>query len=194
MNWTEFIGTILKGVTWPVVALVAIIVLRKPLADLIKRLRKVTTPVGSGEFGKQVEATRLALASLAPAAASVPEANSLLRMATESPRLAVDEAFRLVDLSAHGVTVVGSAPVGKRRRLSEPSTSRMPQLEGADNVTQGIEGEEALDKVTQGMVDSLRSLRDQAFHADESSIDPASAREYVQLALALTQRIEAETH
>ncbi len=196
MNWMELTATIVKALAWPVVVVLALVLLRGPLGDLLERLKKIKTPGGvEGEFFKKLELEKKkTLALLAPPAASVPEVDSLLKLVVESPRSAVDAAYRLVDLSAHDAGLARGEPGGKHRRVSPPGVARTVQPEGAlDNETKSAIDEVVLDKATQSMVDSLRSLRDQAFHADESSVDPASAREYVQLAVALVQRIHEET-
>jgi len=46
---------------------------------------------------------------------------------------------------------------------------------------------------TRSVIDRLRMLRNQAVHAEDFSVDEASAREYTQLAVALARRIDAET-
>lgn len=48
MSWLEFVSNSLGAIAWPLVALVGLVMFRKPIADLIDRVRKVS--VAGQEF------------------------------------------------------------------------------------------------------------------------------------------------
>ena len=185
MNWMEFIAAIVNALAWPAVLIVAIVLLRKPLVRLIPLLRHLKYGGLELEFAKGVQGARKAaeatLAPLAAPAARVPEVDSLLQLAAESPRLAVVEAWRLVESSAHRACAAWGVPVERGRPFAGLELTYALRLEGV------------LDDATLSMMNRLRSLRNQAVHAGEFFVDEASAREYVQLAVALAQRIDGNT-
>lgn len=185
MTWLEFIASVIHALAWPAVAIAAIILLRKPLAALIPLLRRLKYKDLELEFAQEVRELReKADASLRPLAAPptrVPEEDSLLDLAAVSPRSAVVEAWRLVESSARRA-------IEARGALSEGTRSLTgPQL------TRALGRAEVLDEPTRSVIDRLRMLRNQAVHAEDFSVDEASAREYTQLAVALARRIDAET-
>jgi len=185
MNWPEFTAAIIGSLAWPAVVFVAAILLRKPIAGLIPLLRRAKYKDLELEFGQEVrELQQEAETTLRPLTAAPnhagPEEATLRQLASVSPRSAVVEAWRLVESSAHRAIESRGVPVEGGRPLSGPQLTR----------TLGLA--EVLDNPTRGLMDRLRMLRNQAVHADDFLIDEASAREYVQLALALARRIDAE--
>ena len=185
MNWMEFIAAIVRAVAWPAVLIVAIVLLRKPLAGLVPLLRHLKYKELELEFAQRVQGAReeaeATLAPLATPAARVPEVDSLLQLAAESPRLAVVGAWRLVESSAHRACAALGVPVERGRPFA-----------GLE-LTYALRREGVLDDATLSMMNRLRSLRNQAAHGEEFSVDEASAREYVRLAEALAQRIDGKT-
>lgn len=186
MSWLEFTAAIIGSLAWPIVALVAIILLRKPLVGLIPLLRRAKYKDLELEFGEEVRELRQeAEATLRPLTTAPgpvgPEEDSLLQLASVSPRSAVVEAWRLVESSARRAIESRGVSAEGGRSLTGPQLTR----------TLGLA--EVLDNPTRGLMDRLRMLRNQAVHADDFFVDEASAREYVQIALALARRIGAET-
>lgn len=185
MNWMEFIATIVKAVAWPAVVMVAFVLLRKPLTGLVPLLRHLKYKEFELEFAQEVqdlrETANRALPPLATLLPRVPEEDSLLQLTSLSPRAAVVEAWRLVESSARRANAARGTPVEKGRLLAGLDEIRVLQRDGV------------LDNATLDMMTRLHSLRNQAIHADEFSVDEASAREYVQLAVALAQRIDGKT-
>lgn len=182
----ELVGTIVKSVAWPVVAMLALVLLRKPLAELLTRVSgKLTIPgFGTVTFASRVKtASKQAKAAptLVKMVGCVPEEGPLIRLAGESPRSAVVEAWRLVESSVDRSDAARGVPAERGRPPFPVEQTRTSQPEGV------------LDKTTLSIVDNLYSLRNQAVHSDDPSVNAASAREYVQLAMALVQRIHEGT-
>ncbi|NTU28470.1 hypothetical protein HPX95_20285 [Bacillus tequilensis] len=53
MSWLEFISSILKSITWPIIVLIAVLALRKPVSQLILKLAELklkTVKYGDWEF------------------------------------------------------------------------------------------------------------------------------------------------
>jgi hypothetical protein len=184
MNWMQFIAAIVRAVAWPAVVMVAAVLLRRPLVRLIPLLRHLKYGELELEFAEGVQSAReeaeVTLAPLTAPVARVPEVDSLLQLATESPRLAVVGAWRLVESSAHRACAALGVPVERGRPFA-----------GLE-LTYALRREGVLDDATLTMMNRLRSLRNQAVHGEEFSVDEASAREYVRLAEALAQRIDGK--
>ena len=155
------------------------------MAALIPLLRRLKYKDLELEFAQEVRELReKADASLRPLAAPparVPEEDSLLELAAVSPRSAVVEAWRLVEASARRAIEARGVQAEGVRSLTGPQ------------ITRELGRAEVLDEPTRSVIDRLRMLRNQAVHAEDFSVDEASAREYVELAIGLARRIDAET-
>ena len=185
MNGLEFIAALISALVWPTVAIVVVILLRKPLAGLIPLLRHVKYKDLELEFAQEVQQLREeAEAALRPLTSPPPrvtaEEDSLTHLAAMSPRSAVVEAWRLVESSARYAIEARGVPAEGGRPVNGPQ------------LTRALGRTEVLDRETRGLMDRLRMLRNQTVHADDFFVDEASAREYVQLAVALARRIDAE--
>ena len=126
MKWLESITTILKAITWPVVATLALILLCRPVARLIGRIKTFTIKEGvvtvelfaerlkklvgkveeqakkAARKGKKTSIPKGVTAELEFSAgmpSRVSEEGQLLRLAAESPRSAIAEAWELVESS-----------------------------------------------------------------------------------------------
>jgi len=185
MNWMEFIAAIVRAVAWPAVVMVAFVLLRKPLAGLVPLLKHLKYKEFELEFAQEVrdlrETANRTLPPLATRPSRVPEEDPLLQLASVSPRAAVVEAWRLVESSARRANAARGTPAAEGRPLAGLDEIRVLQRDGV------------LDNATLDMMTRLRSLRNQAAHREEFLVDEASAREYVQLAAALAQRIGGKT-
>ncbi len=103
MNWLEFFASIIGSLVWPALLIALLIVLRKPLADLIPLLQRLKFKEIELEFRRRVEDVSAEVAEELPqvaAAAVPPELAAVARMAEISPRAAVLEAWRTVENAA----------------------------------------------------------------------------------------------
>ena len=185
MDWLQFVASIVGSLAWPGVVLAAVILLRRPLAALLPLLRRLKYKDLEVEFDREVRELREEAAAALPplpraVPSAIPEENALLELASVSPRAAVVEAWLLVESAARRAI---------ERRGMRPEAERAlsgPQL------TRTLMHAEVLDNATRAVFDRLRMLRNQAVHAQDFAVGEASAREYVELSLALARRLEVE--
>lgn len=186
MSWLDFVASAINSLAWPAVVITAVILLRRPLTTLIPLLRRVRYKELEVEFAREVQELREeAAAALPPLPAGppprIPEEEALFKLVSVSPRAAVVEAWRLVEGAARRALEARGEPIESGRPLSGPQLKR------------ALMYRQILDDAARSLLDRLRMLRNQAVHAEDLSVDEASAREYVELALALARRLRAET-
>ena len=96
MDWLQFFSDIVRSLAWPVALLIAIVLLRKPLADLKTLLRKLRYRDFEFEFGEEVRGLKAEVAENLPPSKRDNQEKSLeerlIELAKISPRGAVHEA------------------------------------------------------------------------------------------------------
>lgn len=163
----------------------AVIVLRRPLAELLLLLHRLKYKDFEVEFDREVRKLREEAASALPplprsVPSKLPEETALLELASVAPRAAVIEAWLLVESSARRAV----EKHGIRTEPEQPLTG--PQL------TWTLMDTGLIDKARRAVFDRLRMLRTQAVHAKKFAISEASARDYVELALEFARHLEVE--
>jgi len=76
MDWLTFFSKIIDSIIWPLVIIVAGIILRKPLSSLIPLLRKLKYKDFEAEFSKEVSELRHIVKKEIPSFASCPRSGS----------------------------------------------------------------------------------------------------------------------
>ena len=185
MSWLDFTASVINSVAWPTVMITAVILLRRPLATLLPLLRRLKYKDLEVEFAREVQELREeAEAALPPlptgAPPRIPEEEALLKLVSVSPRAAVVEAWRVVEGAARRALEARGEPIEPGKPLSGPQ------------LTKTLMYRQVLDHAARSLLDRLRMLRNQAVHAEDFSVDVTSAREYLELALALARRLRAE--
>lgn len=186
MTWLEFIAAVIGSLAWPGVVITAVVLLRRPLGVVLRLLRRVKYKELEVEFAQEVKELREDAEAALPALpvgppAQLPEEEALLKLASVSPRSAVVEAWRLVESSARRALEACGGPIEAGRPFSAPQLTRM------------LMQREVLDNPARSVLDRLRMLRNQAVHADDFLVSEASAREYIELALALARRLRGHS-
>ena len=185
MDWLTFTAAVIKAVAWPLTALIIILVLRRPLLNLLPLLQQLRVKGIELEFGRRVEVLAAdAAAELPPAGGAgstlPPLRPPVAQLAEVSPRAAVLESW----LEVRG------AAVDALRRRGVPYRSR--EVESPLGLRRALEEAGILDAPTLGVFDELRNLRNAAAHAPAFSIDPGSALDYARLASRLADRMRGE--
>ena len=185
MDWLQFVASVIGSLAWPGVVLAAVILLRRPLAELLPFLHRLKYKDFEVEFDREVRKLReeaaLALPPLPRSVSSkLPEETALLELASVAPREAVIEAWLLVESSARRAVETG----GSITEPGQPLTG--PQL------TWALMDKGLIDTATRAVFDRLRMLRTQAVHVQKFAISKASARDYVELALEFARRLEVD--
>jgi hypothetical protein len=170
-----FIAEMVKALAWPSMALALVLLLRKPIAELIPLLTRLKYKDLELEFGRRVaevkaEAGEELPPPQTPAPLEAAEEQTLLELAKLSPRAAITEVWRQVELAALD---------GARRNdiYISPSEATSPA-----RVLRALERHRVIDAGKLGLVHDLRGLRNQAVHSPDFAVTSASALEYVQLA------------
>lgn len=179
MDWLTFIAEIIKALAWPFAVIAIFLVLRKPIQNLLPFVQKLKWKEVEIEFGRQVQEIRAELTQELPQTqienfARLSDDRAILRLAEVSPRAAVLEAWREIELAAL-------------------DAARLLAGEGFRNKTltfdaiRTIERSEQVDRSLVGSLRELRALRNQAAHAPEFVISKEAAIEYGMSAHAISE-------
>jgi len=171
----SFVVEMVKALAWPIMVLVLVLLLRRPIAQLVPLLTRLKYKDLELEFGRRVaEVTAEAGEELPPPhKRPFPEAAAdqiLGELAGISPRAAVTEAWRQVEVAAV------DAAVRNDIHLS-PTEATSPA-----RVLRALERHRVIDAGKLGLVHDLRGLRNQAVHSPEFAVTRAAALEYTLVA------------
>lgn len=164
MNWVDSVARLLDAVAWPAAVLLVVWWLREPLGELIRGLRRLQYREFGAEFGRKIQELE-SKADEAELPGGVEEAGPE-RLAAISPRAAVTEAWRQVEVALRQL----AQERGFRERQSPRSIARTLADEGV------------ISPSTMGLLDELRTLRNEAVHAEDVDLSPTDALEYSDLA------------
>lgn len=179
MTLLQFIASVVGSLAWPSVVLAIVLVLRKPLRDLLPLLQRLKYKDLELEFGKRIqELNAEVVAELPPSVEQQgtppPEVSAIARLAESSPRAAVLEAWRDIEVAAvHAAQRLGLAVTADFAR----SFQGLRRLESSDRIDRSIVS----------VLRELRALRNQAAHAPEFALSTDSALEYA----AAAQRVSS---
>ncbi len=182
MNTLTFVIELLKILVWPITVLIIFLLLRRQIEMLFPSLQRFSYGGLELDFSRQVQelSQRVRQALPTPAANTGLEAlrQHLIDLAPISPRAAVLEGWLQVERAAVDAT--------KRHNLELSSRdARSPLLLG-----QALEDAGIISDRTTAIYHRLRNLRNIAAHANEFSIEPDLAIEYVDLAVRLTDYLQ----
>ena len=183
MDWLTFSSKIIDSLAWPLVIIVALFLLRKPISDLIPFLRKLKWRDFEAEFGREVDKMRSVVNRELPAPVPPPKegpeigllTEKTLRLAELSPRSVVLEAWREVEHAAEECAKRGELPI------MWPGRKVSPVVVGRALAEAGVLDENQLE-----IFHSLRSLRNKAAHAEEFAFAKDDALEYADMASRLS--------
>lgn len=184
MDTLTFISNILSLLIWPVVVIFTIVILRRPLRDLIadlgRRLHSIKFPGGEAEFSDELAEIKEAAdeANLPPAPVA-PLVGPLLleiegderqwaRLAELSPRATVTEAWRQVEV----------AMLEAARRFELPEKESHSAL----TLIRVLGRRQIFTPDIVAIVSDLRGMRNAAAHGVRVEISRTDATEYVALA------------
>ena len=169
MDWLSFISSVVGSLAWPGAVIALVLILKKPIRELLPLLQRLKYKELEIEFGKRVEEVKEELAlQLPPETALGPageEADAIARLAEVSPRSAVLEAWRDVELAA----MEGARRIGGETFRGKPLTLQAIRL---------LERNETLNRNVIGLLRDLRGLRNEAAHAPAFALAKESALEY----------------
>ena len=177
MDWLTFFSKIIDSTTWPLVVIVTVLILRKPLSSLIPLLRKLKYKDFEAEFSKEVSELRHIVKKEIPSPPPVPTfkspravAGELQKLAGLSPRSVVLEAWRDVESTA--------IETAQRKELDIARTPHpSPVTIGRTLAEAGVIDENQFEAFNM-----LRSMRNKAAHVDDFALDKDDALEYADMA------------
>lgn len=180
MGWLEFISSLSTALAWPAAVIVIVILLREPLKGLVSMLQRMKYKDFELEFGRKVaKAGEDADVEddLRPSAELTSEETRIIELVGISPRVAVTEAWRLVEVAS---LEAAKALLGKDFQKKKLSTKAIRQLEKAGRI----------DPAIIEMMRDLRELRNDAVHSPEFTISPDAALEYARIARQLVAQMK----
>lgn len=176
MDTLTFISEMAKALAWPLAVVIILLIVRKPLINLIPFLQRLKYKDLELDFGRKVQ--ELAAKATGELPSSEGARPNLTQIAYISPRAAVLEAW----LELEAVAMDAS----KRHNLSLTSREMRSPLE----LGQALEKAGIMDGRKLEIYHRLRNLRNAAAHATEFAFDPEVAIEYADLASRLVKHIQ----
>jgi hypothetical protein len=184
MDILTFVAELSKAFAWPAVILLVVVLLRKPIRDLIPFITRFKYRDFELEFGRKIEEIKaeaaIELPDVEPPEAIYSETDQkIYKLAEISPRAAVSEAWRSVE---HEAVLTVTEEV-RRERGQEPAIIP-PHI-----ALKHLEKTERIDRQTLALIKELRFLRNQAAHAPEFALSTDSAIEYASVAYRLARKL-----
>jgi hypothetical protein len=180
MNWLEFSVEMVKALVWPLLVVVALVIIRKPLSELVPYLKRLKVGELEAEFEKSVREIRdnldrELLAKDKKAAAVIPqsELEDLTQLAEIAPNAAVLETWKTVELAAKKL-------IASRGYKLDYNTSMPYRL-----IERILRKANLVEMKKIKVFDELRRLRNKIAHAADFEISSVQAREYIGLANSL---------
>jgi len=174
MNWLEFISSIISAIAWPGAVIILVIILREPLKGLVPLLQRMKYKDFEMEFGRKLAEARVeaGVKEELPMVEMTPEESRIIELARISPRSAVTEAWRLVEIASIDAA---RALLGDDFKNKTFTFQAIRKLERDDRIDQGAFS----------LLRDLRGLRNDAVHSPEFALSSEKAIEYMQMARQL---------
>lgn len=170
---------ILDVIAWPLVVLVCVVILRKPLAQLIGSTKRIKYEDNAleVEFFEELKAIEAEYQEVLPSNQDTQAQIDLAQLAEEAPNAAVLEAWKVVE---------GAAKELIESRGHTPDYDVATPLKLMEKM---LAGTGLLDEKAVQVFSRLRQLRNKVVHAQGYTLSVEQAREYVDLALRLRKQI-----
>ncbi|MFW5920431.1 MAG: hypothetical protein ACOCUS_01225 [Polyangiales bacterium] len=182
MDWMTFSAKLIDALVWPLTVLVGVLLLRRPLGELLPEMRKVKYKDFEAEFGAQMDELRQESEQAGGGRPSTPAATDRTRrlhdLAAVAPNAAVLAAWRKVETAARALLDAE----GYELDYAVATPYRM--------IESVLAGDELLEPRQIKMYRQLRRLRNKVAHADDFELSPGQARQYVDVALSLCEQLE----
>ncbi|WP_338544714.1 hypothetical protein V6W80_15185 [Pseudomonas benzopyrenica] len=184
MDVLTFTSTTIKSLAWPTVVIFLVLMLKKPITEIVPLLRKLKYKELEIEFSDAVaelkaEASTSILDAGTPTTPETQPQNRLLQLVNLSTRAAILEAWLEVETAA---AAVASSFWNKPRMDTFRNYAKL-----GDYLLQC----KVIDTKQLEIFNRLKELRNKAAHAEELNLSKNDARSYVELASALAAHIKA---
>lgn len=179
MDWLTFFAEIIKAAAWPSATFAIVFMLRKPLRELLKLLRRLKYGDFEAEFDKEVneakETAEELSQQLTPALSEAADFATYSNLIKVNPRSAILEAWRTVE--------------SELRNLARSKQLLMEATPPPSRVLRVLDRAKELDTAQVALIHDLRALRNQAAHLEDFSPSENAALNYVQLALSIRDAV-----
>lgn len=175
MDWREFIASVIGHLAWPIVVVIAIFVLKEPLARLIGSTQKIKHKGTDIIFERQAEVVRDALKP-------VPSDIETRGEEGESPYSSATRMGRLLQ---------AWAKVEKALAIKfEVVTKKNPPRQSFRLLAEAVKNDIITPQQLRAL-EALRTLRNIAAHSTEADISENQLVEFEQLASAVADQLQA---
>ena len=184
MTWMSFTATLIQALAWPVTVLTIFFLLRRHITGLLPRVRQLKYKDVEISFGERVrelaaEASETLPALIEPAGLPQGERSHLETLAELSPRAAVLEAWIPVERAALQLAI------HKRVKLSRDARA------SARGVAEALLAAGVIPEEEAHLFEALRTLRNQAAHAEEFVPPDDAATDYIEVAQRLVTALRS---
>lgn len=188
MDILSFIANIISSLAWPGLVILCVILLRKPIAELIPLMRSLKFKDFEIDFDRRLEELKAdaeaELPSIPPPTTEAPEEprretdywETIEGLSEVSPRAAISEAWRRVERAIDDHF--------RRLGLERPRSYQ--------GMLRALRAQERPIPPAMTLFQELRVLRNRAVHARDFDIDPQRAIEFAQLADRIVASLESE--
>ena len=175
MDYLEFIAKLVDSVTWPIAAIVALRILKKPLSELVPLIRRLRFHDIEVDFHDRISGAEKQVAAFADPSKAPPASQELLAAAAVAPRDAIIIAW---------INILEAQVRLARRHDIDPST-RQRYGRSFERI---LARREVIDPRLAGLITELRMIRNQAAHEANLRLNEEDAKRYV----ALSQQVVHE--
>ena len=189
MDLLTFIAELAKAFAWPVCVVILAYLFRHSFQALLPTIKKLKYKEFEADFTKnleqaEIEAQKVSLPTSDEAQQVVvglrePAVDKYRRLADVSPRAAVIEAWRDVELALSAVATGYD--------YDDPQFDRYPNI---GYVISRLMDEGKLDESARHFLDQLRHLRNQAAHARDVDLNADEAFQFALLAMRIVARVK----
>ena len=175
MDSLEFIARLVDSVTWPIAALVALLILKRPLSDLVPLIRRLRFHGMEVDFHERISGAERQVAAFADQSEAPPAPQELRDAAAVAPRDAIISAW---------INILDAQVRLARRYNIDPS----PRQRYVGSFERVLARREVIDSRLAGLITELRIIRNQAAHEADLRLNADDAERYV----ALSQQVVHE--
>jgi hypothetical protein len=177
----SFISSLVHGLAWPTTVIVGVLLLRKPLLDALRTLRRVKYGEIEANFSEQIDKAAGAAERSFPATAGQSRPvlpSEAVAQAEASPRSAILEAWLRLSSSALAALRRKGVPLGEARADYPVAV-----------VEKALRDSKLLPVDQIALLSKLRDIRNQAVH-NPIAPTPGQALEYAMVAARLTSALD----
>ncbi|MDO6442078.1 hypothetical protein [Marinobacter sp. 2_MG-2023] len=184
MEPLEFTAEVIKALAWPSAVVIAVVILRTEVANLLGRITKIKHKDSEIDLAQEVQAAANSADKVLGNSAKVgldSEQGRASRLAEDSPRGAILDAWLSVEEAMTGY---------EKRHGIEYATSHAPPHQRIQSIQWSDLDKSSLGQGVLQMLQKLRRIRNEAVHSSDAEITSETAREYASLAARVRAKLE----